>query len=151
MLFIAMYSLMKNSLTNIHSSIVQTPKRWESIKGPCREARMQLRAVWVVFSGSSSLKGAFGSTNCDTMSYDHMAYDSQNISFVAWTWRLEWSLCLIHSYVRWLALVKGSAQHSGQETERECQWFLLPPFQNTIFHQPRRCCCLRSGEHSTSR
>lgn len=41
MLFIARYSLMKNSLTNIHSSIIQTLKRWESIKGPCREARMQ--------------------------------------------------------------------------------------------------------------
>lgn len=117
MLIIAMYSLMKNSLTDIHSSLIRTPNRWESIKGPCREVRMQLRAVWVVLSGSLGLREHLEAQiviPCHMITMSH----SQSINFVAWTWRLECSVCLIHNHVWWLALVKGSSQHRGQETER---------------------------------
>lgn len=153
MLIIAMYSLMKNSLANIHSSIIQTPKEWESIKGPCRKARTQLRAVWVVLSRSLGLREhleAQALTQCHMITISH----SQNINFVVWTWRLEWSVCLIHNYVWWLALIKGSTQHRGQETERECRSFMLPPFQKAVFHlrpQPMRWCRLHSREPSISR
>lgn len=90
MLFIEIYSLMIYSLTtNIHSFIVQTPKRWENINISCREAKTCLREVWVCSLQELRSKGGIYKHKLPTTRYtvspfhEITVFHSQNINFVS--------------------------------------------------------------------